>query len=120
MSRVVIAGALGAASLAAASLVVAPLQAQTRTGSGQNTVADGKALYQANCAACHDDKGFATRVLARRVPADQAVLDTRKNLNREFIHLIVRQGTGSMPQIRKSELPDVQLDAIVSYLEKGR
>lgn len=79
----------------------------------------GKELFQANCASCHNEKGFGTRILARRVPEGQATLEARKKLSASFVKMVVRRGIGSMPQIRKAELGDQDLDAIAKYLEDG-
>jgi mono/diheme cytochrome c family protein len=77
----------------------------------------GQEAYEARCSACHSESGWATRVLARRLSADQAVLAERTSLTAAFVKAVVRHGTGSMPQIRKAELDDAALDAIARYLE---
>ena len=77
----------------------------------------GKDAFEARCSACHSESGWATRVLKRRLPADQAVLAKRAGLTAAFVKVVVRHGTGSMPQIRKAELDDATLDAIAKYLE---
>jgi mono/diheme cytochrome c family protein len=106
------------ASFAATSLVAGvALQAQAPT---RPAPVNGKSLFQAQCAGCHLDRGFGTRVLSRRVPEGQATLEARKDLNADYVSMVVRRGIGSMPQFRKSELSDVELDAISTYLEKGK
>jgi mono/diheme cytochrome c family protein len=77
----------------------------------------GKEAYEGRCSACHSQSGWATRVLKRRLPGDQAVLATRTGLTAAFVKIVVRHGTGSMPQIREAELDDATLDAIARYLE---
>jgi mono/diheme cytochrome c family protein len=77
----------------------------------------GKDAFEARCSACHSESGWATRVLKRRLPGDQAVLAKRTGLTAAFVKIVVRHGTGSMPQIRTAELDDATLDAIAKYLE---
>jgi mono/diheme cytochrome c family protein len=77
----------------------------------------GKDGFAARCSACHSENGWATRVLARRWPANQAALASRRSLTAAFVKSVVRHGTGSMPQIRRAELDDATLDAIAKYLE---
>lgn len=86
----------------------------------QAAAPDGKALFQSQCAGCHLDRGFGTRVLSRRVPEGQATLEARKDLNAEYVSIVVRRGIGSMPQFRKAELTDAELAAISNYLEEGK
>lgn len=80
----------------------------------------GRDQFRQTCGGCHLTGGFGTRVLARRVPEGQAELEQREALNADYVRLVVRKGMGSMPQIRRTELPDAQLDAIARYLEQGQ
>jgi len=79
----------------------------------------GEALFVEKCGLCHLDGGFGTRVLQRRVPEGQALLQDRQSLPAAYTTTVVRRGIGSMPQIREAELDDAQLSAIASYLETG-
>lgn len=79
----------------------------------------GRDQFRQTCGGCHLSGGFGTRVLARRVPQGQAELEQRDALTADYVKLVVRKGMGSMPQIRRTELPDAQLDAIARYLEKS-
>ncbi len=81
--------------------------------------ATGEALFVGKCGLCHLEGGFGTRVLSRRVPEGQALLQDRETLPAAFTTLVVRRGIGSMPQIRPAELGDAQLAAIARYLETG-
>ena len=83
-------------------------------------VATGEALFVEKCGLCHLEGGFGTRVLGRRVPEGQALLQDRKALPAAFTSTVIRQGIGSMPQIRESELSDAQVAAIAAYLEAGK
>ena len=79
----------------------------------------GRELFLAQCGGCHLENGFGTRVLARRVPAGQALLERRENLSGELVRLAVRRGVGAMPQIRRTELGDREFESIARYLEDG-
>lgn len=83
-------------------------------------VSPGEALFTAKCGLCHLAGGFGTRVLQRRVPEGQALLQDRQSLPVSFTMAVVRRGIGSMPQIRPAELNDAQLAAIATYLETGQ
>jgi hypothetical protein len=48
-----------------------------------------------------------------------AVLDERTDLVPEFIEVIVRQGVSFMPQFRKTEIGDEDLDALSAYLTRN-
>ena len=80
-------------------------------------VVSGEALFVEKCGLCHLEGGFGTRVLQRRVPEGQALLQDRKALPAAFTSTVIRQGIGSMPQFRESELSDAQVAAIAAYLE---
>jgi hypothetical protein len=59
---------------------------------------------------------MGTGLLARRYPKDQALLESRLNLEPAFINTVVRHGLGNMPPISRAEVSDEQLAAIVGYL----
>lgn len=79
----------------------------------------GAELFVEKCGLCHLEGGFGTRVLARRVPDGQALLQDRTVLPAAYTAAVVRRGIGSMPQIREAELSDGQLAEIARYLETG-
>ena len=107
------------AILAFAPVMAAALAAVSASGQEAQGSA-GKALFEQRCALCHNDRGFGTRVLARRVPEGQAMLENRPNLAAPFITVVVRRGIGSMPPIREAELSEADLAAIAAYLEGSR
>jgi mono/diheme cytochrome c family protein len=84
------------------------------------TVSAAESLFVEKCGLCHLEGGFGTRVLQRRVPDGQALLQDRAALPATFTTAVVRQGIGSMPQLREAELTDAQLAEIASYLEAGQ
>ncbi len=83
------------------------------------TVSLGESLFVEKCGLCHLEGGFGTRVLQRRVPTGQALLQDRTALPAAYVGAVVRNGIGSMPQIREAELSDAQLADIANYLEAG-
>jgi mono/diheme cytochrome c family protein len=80
----------------------------------------GETLFVEKCGLCHLEGGFGTRVLQRRVPEGQALLQDRLSLPAAYTAAAVRRGIGSMPQIREAELSDAQLAQIAAYLETGK
>ena len=87
---------------------------------GSQTADAGRVLFEQRCGGCHMEGGFGTRVLARRVPEGQDELAKRDVLPVAFTTAVVRQGIGSMPQIREAELGDAELQAIARYLDRGQ
>jgi len=104
------------ALLIAAGLLWLPTGAGMAASAGRQ---GGEILFRSQCGGCHLENGFGTRVLARRTPYGQAPLERREGLDARSVIRIVRSGIGSMPQIRKAELSDRDLEAIARYLEAG-
>lgn len=107
-------------ALILAVLAVPALVLDASTVRASDPEPGGREQFRQTCGGCHLTGGFGTRVLARRVPEGQAELEQREALNADYVRLVVRKGMGSMPQIRRTELPDAQLDAIAKYLERGQ
>jgi len=78
--------------------------------------AAGERAFTHRCGMCHRDGGTGTYVLARRLGADLSLLEKRGDLKPEYIRYVVRWGLMNMPRISRVEVPDKDLDAIVSYL----
>ena len=81
--------------------------------------ARGRGLFNESCSYCHGERGHATTLLAKRVGAENAVLEKRTNLNVELIRVVVRHGINSMPWYRRAELSDRDLDSIAAYLTRS-
>jgi hypothetical protein len=47
------------------------------------------------------------------------VLEERTDLVPEFVKVIVRQGISFMPQFRKTEISDADLEALAAYLTRN-
>jgi cytochrome c5 len=77
-----------------------------------------QALFVQKCSMCHREMGMGTVILARRQPADRAILERREDLTPEYIRVAVRTGLGNMPRIPRGEVSDEQLDAIIRHLVK--
>lgn len=89
----------------------------------------GKQVYEYWCATCHGSElglpGFGalpgTHQLQLKYRGSDipAVLDERTDLVPAFIETIVRQGVSFMPQFRKTEITDEELDALAAYLTRN-
>ncbi|MPT47132.1 MAG: cytochrome c [Sphingobium sp.] len=77
-------------------------------------------LFVEKCAMCHRQFGMGTVLLGRRMPKDQAMLEPRKDLTKEFVIMAARQGIGNMPRIPRGEVSDAELDQIATYLARGK
>jgi len=89
----------------------------------------GEQVYEKWCEPCHGPglglPGFGalpgTQQLGIKYRESDvpAVLAERTDLVPEFIEVIVRQGVSFMPQFRKTEISDTDLDAISAYLTRN-
>ncbi|GEM_PF-328293 len=123
MNKLLIAGLLTGAPLAAAALAMGAAQAQEggapRQGATAPALAEGKAAYAHWCAPCHAASPGLAGTLALQTKykgAVPAALEDREDLSPEVISYFVRNGVAWMAPFRKTELSDAQLDAIGTYL----
>jgi (+)-pinoresinol hydroxylase len=77
---------------------------------------EGRKLYNGNCVHCHGPNVWGTFTLARRLGADKGLLERRTDLVGPYVKTVIRAGVGSMPAIRRTELSDAEVDAVVDYL----
>ncbi len=94
----------------------------------QAQIAQGKQLYEYWCATCHGP-GIGNNgapalpgenaLRAKYKGAVPALLHERTDMKPEFVKLFVRQGISIMPFFRKTEIDDVELDAIAAYLTRS-
>jgi mono/diheme cytochrome c family protein len=101
------------------------VQAQDRS----TQLEQGKQVYNYWCLPCHGTglglPGFAelpgTQQLRikYRDTAISPLLEERTDLVPEFVKVIVRQGVSFMPQFRKTEISDAELDALAAYLARN-
>jgi len=79
----------------------------------------GGQVYNGLCVFCHAPGLWGTTTLAKRMDKQHAVLDGRTDLASATIRVAVRVGIGSMPPLRKTEVSDSDLDAVIAYLTRG-
>jgi mono/diheme cytochrome c family protein len=80
---------------------------------------DGKQLFHQKCAMCHGAVGMGTGLLARRMKAEVAPLETRTDLSAAYVVRAARIGILNMPPITRGDVSDAQLASIAQYLAKG-
>jgi mono/diheme cytochrome c family protein len=95
--------------------------------SGQ--LAHGKQVYDYWCLPCHGEglglpgfnelPGTQQLRIKYRGTAISPLLTERTDLVPEFVKVIVRQGVSFMPQFRKTEISDADLDALAAYLARN-
>lgn len=76
--------------------------------------------YANACGTCHDNGGYAVRVLADRLGPQSALIHRRNTLSPDTIRSVVRNGVGAMPAMSKLEVSDAELDGIIALLGKAR
>jgi mono/diheme cytochrome c family protein len=91
--------------------------------------AQGKQVYDYWCLPCHGPglglPGFdglpGTQQLRIKYRGTDIspLLEERTDLVPEFVKVIVRQGVSFMPQFRKTEISDAELDALAAYLARN-
>jgi mono/diheme cytochrome c family protein len=107
---------------AAVALTVASFAALAHA---QTPAERGKAKFEHSCAPCHGTgKGDDGRTMLPGTEALQvryrgtlpAALEQRSDLNVATLTAFVRNGVGSMPPFRQTELTDAEIADIVAYL----
>ncbi|HJR69243.1 MAG TPA: cytochrome c [Gammaproteobacteria bacterium] len=92
-------------------------------------LAQGKRVYDYWCVPCHGPglglPGFnalpGTQQLEIKYRGTNVspLLEERTDLVPEFVKVIVRQGVSFMPQFRKTEISDAELEAMAAYLARN-
>jgi len=101
------------------------------TEKGATDVARGKLVFAQWCQGCHAPMGGpggafgfppagTNRLQQRYQGAVPAALEDRTDLQPELIRTAVRQGLPIMPPLRKTEVTDADLDAVVAYLTQKK
>ena len=80
----------------------------------------GEETYLNNCGICHNLGEMGTRILAKRLGDERAVLAERTDLAPAFINYVVRNGLLSMPLFNRGTLSEEELGAIVTYLTRHK
>jgi mono/diheme cytochrome c family protein len=116
-------------TITVAALAVCASLAQGQPSAGNARFDHGKQVYDYWCLPCHGPglglPGFAElpgtqqlRVKYRDTTISP-LLTERSDLVPEFVKVIVRQGVSFMPQFRKTEISDADLDALAAYLARN-
>jgi mono/diheme cytochrome c family protein len=78
----------------------------------------GHRVYEAHCATCHDP-GVGhpgTQLLQLKRGPAFAVIRGRRDLPKEYIQIVVRNGLLEMPPFRPTDVSDADLTALVEFL----
>jgi mono/diheme cytochrome c family protein len=84
--------------------------------------AAGRAVYTKWCAPCHDPGVIhpgTNALTAKYQGVKSGVLLEWKDLPPELVRHLVRNGISVMPQFRKTEISDVELDALAKFLARN-
>jgi mono/diheme cytochrome c family protein len=112
--------------LSALGIVIATCVLGGSTGFAQQsdaTLQRGNEAYQYWCATCHGagpGHPGTTALAAKYKGALPGLLEDRTDLTPTAVRFAVRRGTSIMPFFRKTEVSDVDLDAITQYLTRQR
>ncbi len=107
---------LGAVAIVGLALGAGAASADEPGGLAQEQ--QGKRLFNHICVHCHGPGFWGTNRLAKRIDKEHALLENRTDLSADAIRAIVRNGIGSMPPLRKTELSDSDVAAIAAYLTR--
>jgi len=96
---------------------------------GTRAPGQGKQVYDYWCLPCHGPglglpgfnelPGTQQLRIKYRDAAISPLLTERTDLVPDFIKVIVRQGVSFMPQFRKTEISEADLDALAAYLARN-
>lgn len=92
---------------------------------GNTSLADsndhaGKQTYDMWCGHCHEPSTGphpGTQMLTLSRGSEFALIKGNDNLQAEYIRTVVRRGLGMMPALRKTEISDEHLNALILYLK---
>ena len=117
----------GSALFVVAGILLFAGEASGQLAAGDKARIDqGRAVYQYWCATCHSSgPGMpGTAALAAkykgRPPTVAAVLEDRTDRTPASVRFFVRQGVSVMAPFRKTEISDVELDALAAYLTRSK
>lgn len=110
-------GRIGLAGLVASAAIVlmSPAKAEPPAPAGN-------AVYEKWCAPCHDpgiNHPGTHALMAKYQGTKPAVLLERTDLPATVVKYFVRHGISVMPQFRKTEISDSELDALATYLSRN-
>jgi (+)-pinoresinol hydroxylase len=82
----------------------------------------GRVIYDKWCAPCHDpgiSHPGTHALMAKYQGTKPPVLLERTDLPASIVKHFVRHGISVMPQFRKTEISDAELDALAAYLSRN-
>ena len=88
----------------------------------------GKAVFDQWCMGCHGPMpgmgrfppAGSYRLQQRYKDTKPALLEERSDLTPELIRAVVRHGLPIMPPLRKTEVTDADLDAVIAHLTRNK
>ena len=101
---------------AIALLLTLPIQAESLPAPS------GRVVYENWCAPCHDpgiNHPGTHALMAKYQGSKPAVLLERTDLPASIVKFFVRHGISVMPQFRKTEISDAELDALAAFLSRN-
>lgn len=84
---------------------------------------DGANVYQKWCAACHAPgitHPGTHALMAKYAGVKSGVITEWTDVTPEYVRLMVRTGISVMPQFRKTEISDAELEALARYVIRQR
>ncbi|MGO9930774.1 MAG: c-type cytochrome [Steroidobacteraceae bacterium] len=109
---------LGLAGLTPAGLTIGA----ARAAEPSDPYAAGRAVYTKWCAPCHDPGVIhpgTNALTAKYTGVKSGVLLEWTDLPPELVRHLVRNGISVMPQFRKTEISDADLDALAKFLSRN-
>ena len=109
-------------ALAGLMLAGLTMGAPAPAGEPSDPYAAGRAVYTKWCAPCHDPGVIHPGTNALTVKyqgVKSGVLLEWKDLPPELVRHLVRHGISVMPQFRKTEISDADLDALAKFLSRN-
>lgn len=103
----------GVVTVLAVFFLTIPRHAAAQSGSA----AEGKALFEKNCASCHGPDGSGNTTVGKAVGAKDLRSAEAKNLADTEIHTQIDQGKGNMPPFG-STLTKAQIDSLIPYIRE--
>jgi len=81
--------------------------------------AEGEGVFNRWCLACHAEHPLApaTIYLSAKLGPDLGAIRANTDLEPDYIAYMVRNGQGSMPNFRRTEITNDELDSLLAYFQ---